>query len=86
MPRVEIPPHFLASLKQLPAYHREPGSAGYIVRYVALVLVAVVGWILAGSASPEVELLINGLILAAGAFTFARGLLTPLYLNPVPDS
>jgi predicted anti-sigma-YlaC factor YlaD len=85
MPEVEIPPQLFASLNQVPASLHE-GVAGYVVRYTALVLVAVVGWIFAGIASPEVELLINGLILAAGAFTFARGLLAPLYLNPIPDA
>ena len=89
MPEVEIPPELLTSLEELPVSlgeAREPEPALLILRYVALSVAAVVIWIVGSSVSMEVQLLINGLILAAGAFAFTTGLLKPLYLNPVPDS
>ncbi len=89
MPEVEIPPELLTSLEELPESldeALEPEPALLIFRYVALSVAAVVIWIVGSSVSMEVQLLINGLILAAGAFAFTTGLLKPLYLNPVPDS
>ncbi|MGB2960664.1 MAG: hypothetical protein WBG01_03590 [Bacteroidota bacterium] len=89
MPEVEIPPQLLTSLERLPESLREaqePDPALLILRYVALALSALVIWIVGRFVSQEAQLLINGLILAAGAFAFTTGLLRPLYLNPLPDS
>jgi len=89
MPDAEIPPGLLTSLRELPASlreTRETGLVAYVGRYAALILAALVAWIVGSSASEEVQLLLNGLILAAGAFAFTAGLLKPLYLHQVPDS
>ena len=86
MPEVEMSPQLLATLRELPDSLREPQVKGYIVRYAALILVAFLGWMLAGSVSHEMQLLTHGLILAAGAFAFTVGLLKPHYFNPVPDT
>ena len=89
MPDVEIPPELLASLKELPGYVGETPEAGvvaYAGRYAALTFGGLLAWILGNLVSPEAQILLEGLTLAAAAFAFTVALLRPLYLRSILTS
>ena len=88
IPRVKIPPHLLASLKEMPETmreKREPTLSRNLVIRAIIVLTGLLIWIAGNFVPAEVQLLLNGFILGVGAFALTTNFLKPRFLNPVFD-